>query len=162
MVVLGIDPGIAITGWGIVEKKGHQQWKTIAYGAVRTKVGVPFPDRLSLIFNGIRTVIDRYSPEVVAVEQLFFAKNKKNIILVSHARGAILLAAAESGIPISEYTALQVKRALVGYGRAEKIQMQKMVKAFLKLKEIPKPDDVADALAVAICHVNSAKINSLG
>ncbi len=159
MLVLGIDPGFAITGWGIVEKKGHQQWKAIAFGAVKTKAGVPFPERLSEIFTQLRTVIERYSPEVVAVEQLFYAKNKKNTILISHARGAILLAASLSGIPVSEYSALQVKRAVVGYGRAEKIQIQKMVKSFLKLKEVPKPDDVADALAVAICHINSAKIN---
>lgn len=158
MIVLGIDPGTAITGWGVINKKGHQEWDTIAFGAIITTPKELFPERLRKIFRGIKTVIDKYKPEVVAVEQLFSAKNKKNTILVSHARGAAILAAAEYGLPVSEYSALQVKRALVGYGRAEKSQMQKMVKAFLKLREIPKPDDVADALAVAICHINSAKI----
>jgi crossover junction endodeoxyribonuclease RuvC len=161
MIVLGIDPGSSITGWGVISKASSSGWETMGYGVIKTDSSAPFALRLSQIFRQLSKIIQDYKPETVAVEQLFFSINKKNVILVSHARGAALLAASEAGVPVAEYSVLQVKSSLVGYGRAEKGQMQKMVKAFLKLKEIPEPDDIADALAVAICHINSEKMNKI-
>lgn len=154
MIVLGIDPGIAIVGYGVVEQMGNS-YKVIDYGAITTDSKTPTPKRLELIHRGLGQLIEKYQVEAMAVEELFFNKNVKTAIQVAQARGVILLSGEEKNLPIYEYTPLQVKQGVVGYGRAEKSQVQIMVKTLLNLKEIPKPDDVADALAVALCHCHT-------
>lgn len=151
MRILGIDPGTAITGFGVIDKNG-QKLSLVTAGVVRTPTKQALPERLETIFNELTSLIKECQPEQIAVEQLYFAKNVTTAMSVSHARGVILLAARQAGLPIGEYTPLQVKQAITGYGRAEKAQMQAMVKNILGLQQIPKPDDAADALAVAICH----------
>lgn len=155
MIVLGVDPGIAITGYGLVEED-NGSLKTIDYGVVTTPPNMKMSDRLIKIYDSVSHIISLYKPDAVAVEELFFNKNVKTALIVGHARGVAILAAAKKGIPIYEYTPLQVKQAVVGYGRAEKNQVQQMVKLLLRLKEIPKPDDAADALAVSVCHIHCA------
>lgn len=157
---MGIDPGIAILGYGLVEYKGNS-FKVIDYGAVTTEAGTPMSHRLMIIHKELTELLEKYKPEAFAVEELFFNKNIKTALTVGHARGVAVVAAANMNIPIYEYTPLQVKQAIAGYGRAEKKQMQQMVKVLLNLKEVPKPDDVADALAVAICHGNSSNFAHL-
>lgn len=155
MRILGIDPGYAILGYGLIEKKGNR-FKVIHYGAVTTDAKMEMPDRLKVLYNSLMEIISEYEPEVASIEELFFNTNAKTAILVGQARGVAVLACANSGLEIAEYTPLQIKQALVGYGRAEKKQVQLMVKTILNLKEIPKPDDTADALAAAVCHGHSA------
>lgn len=155
MRVLGIDPGIAIVGFGFIDKAGHKL-TPVQYGAIQTEAHTPPEERLIQIYDSACALMDRYKPDTVAVEKLFFNKNVTTAFAVGQARGVIILAAAQRGLPVAEYTPLQVKQAVVGYGKAEKRQVQEMVKMFLKLSAIPKPDDVADALAVAICHAHSA------
>ncbi len=154
MIILGIDPGLAIVGWGVIEYK-NARFRTIAYGALQTPAGMRTEERLKKIYEGMKELIDTYHPESVAVEELFFNTNITTGIRVAEARGVILLAAEQSGISIQEYTPLQVKQAVVGYGRAEKKQVITMVTMLLGLKTPPKPDDTADALAIAICHAHS-------
>ena len=156
MIILGIDPGIAIVGYSIVECTGNK-FKAIDYGAIRTESDTLFPDRIKIIYDRLIEIIERYNPDDLAVEELFFNKNVKTAIKVGQARGVEILAAVNKGLNIYEYTPLQIKQAVVGYGRADKSQVQEMVKILLNLKEKPKPDDVADALAVAICHGSSLK-----
>lgn len=151
MKILGIDPGTAITGYGVIGYSGGN-FKVYHYGAVRTDPGIGLPARLGLIYRGLTGLISQYRPDHLAVEELFFNKNVKTALAVGHARGVAVLAAVESEIPVFEYTPLQVKQAVVGHGRAAKEQVQFMVRALLGLKEKPSPDDVADALAVGICH----------
>lgn len=151
MVILGIDPGTAICGFGIVEKNNYQ-FKLIDYGAVNTPATMSLEERLVRIYDGICLLIDRYHPDEMAVEELFFNNNAKTALSVGQARGVILLAGAHKQVPLYEYTPLQVKQGIVGYGRADKKQVQFMVKTVLQMKETPKPDDAADALAIAICH----------
>ena len=160
MIILGIDPGIATTGWGII-KNQDSKIKLQDYGCIKTDAKSKFPVRLDIIHKELKKIINRYKPDVVAVEELFFAKNVKTAINVGHARGVVILAAVESSVPVMEYTPLQVKQALVGYGRAEKRQMQNMLKVLLGLDKIPKPDDASDALAVAFCHINSEKVSRI-
>ena len=160
MIILGVDPGIAIVGYGIIEYKGNK-FKIINYGAITTPPNRSLSDRLKIIFDQMNELIRIYKPEVVAVEELFFNKNVKTALAVGHGRGVVLLAAVNAGLEVFEYTPLQVKQGIVGYGRAEKIQVQQMVKAILALETIPKPDDVADALAVAVCHAHSANMNGI-
>lgn len=155
MIILGVDPGIAIMGYGLINYEGNRL-SVIDYGAVTTEPKSSMPERLSIIYRGLKDIINKYNPEAFSVEELFFNKNVKTALTVGHARGVILLAAYEAGLNIYEYTPLQVKQAIVGYGRAEKIQIQQMVKIILNLSSIPKPDDAADALAIAICHANSS------
>ena len=155
MRVLGIDPGYAIVGWGVVEYAGNR-FAPVDFGAVCTDAGVPFERRLDEVYTGIKEVIARTKPEVLAIEKLFYQHNQTTVIGVAEARGVILLAAAQCGVPIYEYTPMQVKQAVVGYGLAEKKQVMDMVKRLLKLKAVPRPDDAADALAIAICHARSA------
>lgn len=155
LLILGIDPGIAILGFGLVRYEANK-FTVIDYGAITTNAGTPMSSRLTQIYNELIDLIERYKPDAFAVEELFFNKNIKTALTVGHARGVAVLAGAKSGIQVYEYTPLQVKQAVVGYGRAEKSQIQQMVKILLNLREIPKPDDVADALAVAICHGNSS------
>ena len=154
MVILGIDPGIAIVGYGVIEYVGNK-FNVIDYGAITTKAGMKVEDRLSEIYNSLNDIINKYKPEFMAIEELFYNKNAKTVISVAEARGVTLLSAARKNIPIFEYTPLQVKQAVVGYGRAEKKQVQQMTKILLNLEKVPKPDDTADALAIAICHAHS-------
>ncbi len=161
MIILGIDPGFAIVGVGIIEYKGNK-FRTIDYFALTTKAHTPIEERLKIIYDGITEAINEYKPDFIAVEELFFNNNAKTAIQVGQARGVILLAGVNANLPIYEYTPLQVKQAVVGYGRADKTQIQQMVKAILNLSEIPKPDDVADALAIAVCHAHSYKMVKTG
>lgn len=155
MVVIGIDPGLALMGFGVVESDGYR-FKVHDYGVIETKAHTDDGERLLQLWNGLNALIEKYKPDAVSVEELFFNKNVKTAITVAQARGVALLAVKTNGIPLYEYTPLQAKQAVVGYGRAEKTQIQQMVKTILNLKEIPKPDDAADALAIAITHINNA------
>lgn len=160
MIILGIDPGIAIVGFGVVKKEGSQM-KPIQYGSIVTEAGLRTETRLKQIYDAMTHLLDKYKPNVMAVEKLFFNRNVTTAFTVGQARGVMLLAAEEAQVGVAEYTPLQVKQAVVGYGKAEKHQVQEMVKMLLGLAEKPKPDDVADALAVAICHGHSSQINTL-
>lgn len=155
MRVLGIDPGYAIVGYGVVDCASGR-FSPVDYGAVTTPAGMDFNRRLELIFRGLCEVIDKTKPEAMAIEKLYFNTNTTTAIEVAEARGVILLSARLAGIPIFEYTPLQVKQAVTGYGRAAKEQIQEMVKMLLRLKAVPKPDDTADALAIALCHGQTA------
>ena len=150
MIILGIDPGIAIVGYGIIEYKNNK-FKVIDYGAIFTPASISTTKRLEKIYKGIDILIKNYNIDEVGIEELFFNKNVKTAITVAQARGVILLACSHNDKPIYEYTPLQVKQGVVGYGRAKKLQVQQMVEIILNLKEIPKPDDAGDALAVALC-----------
>ncbi len=154
MIILGIDPGLAIVGWGVIEYK-NTHFTTLAYGSIQTPTGLRTEERLLMIWRGMRELIETYHPDAMAVEELFFTNNITTGIRVAEARGVILLAAEEAGIPMQEYTPMQVKQAVVGYGKAEKKQVITMVTMLLGLKKPPKPDDTADALAIAICHAHS-------
>ncbi len=155
MRILGIDPGYATIGYGIVEYDNFH-FKTIAYGAVKTTPDKAFCDRICDIYDDINTIINKYRPDCVSIEKLYFNTNTTTAIDVAQARGVILLAVRKTGIEIYEYTPLQVKQSITGYGRAQKHQMMEMVKNLLQLKSIPRPDDTADALALAICHGHCA------
>lgn len=156
MIILGIDPGTATTGYGLIKKTGPKL-ELIDYGCVLTAAKMPLPDRLEILSKELEEIIRKYRPVQMAVEELFFAANSKTALSVGHARGVILLEGKKQGLDLFEYTPLEVKMAITGYGRAEKRQIQEMVKALLLLQDIPKPDDAADALAVAICHANTCK-----
>jgi crossover junction endodeoxyribonuclease RuvC len=157
MLVLGVDPGTAITGYGIVRSDG-EVLEPVTYGVITTAAGEPFSRRLQHLYRELLALIDRYHPSEGSVEELFFARNARTALSVGHARGVILLALAEAGLAIYEYTPLQVKQAITGYGRATKDQVQQMVRLLLCLGEIPQPDDAADALAIAICHAHSSSV----
>lgn len=154
MIVLGIDPGFAITGYGVVDYTGNR-FKTLDYGAVSTGTDQEFCNRLLCIYENINKLIETYRPDFVAVEELFFNTNAKTALKVGQGRGVAILCAALNNIKVFEYTPLQVKQAVCGYGKAQKAQVQQMIKVLLNLKDIPKPDDAADALGVAICHAHS-------
>ena len=154
MIILGIDPGLAIVGWGVVEYRSGK-FKTLGYGAIRTPAGTRTEERLAGIYRDLNTVIDHFKPDEMAVEELFFTNNITTGIRVAEARGIVLLCGEQKGLRIAEYTPMQVKQAVVGYGRAEKKQVMTMVTSILGLKEVPKPDDTADALAIAVCHGHS-------
>ncbi|MDK2820173.1 MAG: crossover junction endodeoxyribonuclease RuvC [Clostridia bacterium] len=155
MLILGIDPGTAIVGYGLVQvTSGRPQ--AIDYGCIRTKAKDKASLRLVTIYDKIKDLIKKHQPDTIAVEELFFNKNTRTALSVGQARGVILLAAAHSGLPIAEYTPLEVKQAVTGFGRAPKDQIQRMVKVLLNLETIPKPDDVADALAIGLCHASFA------
>ncbi|ACL69983.1 crossover junction endodeoxyribonuclease RuvC [Halothermothrix orenii] len=158
MVILGVDPGLAIVGYALIEKQGNK-YRVIDYGSINTPSKLESVDRLKIIHTDMVNIINKYNPDQMAVEKLFFNKNVKTAIEVGQARGVILLAGSQARLKIYEYTPLQVKQAVAGYGRAHKSQVQRMVKALLNLNEIPKPDDVADALAISICHGNSYRLN---
>lgn len=155
MRILGIDPGYAIVGFGIVDYQGSQ-FRTVEYGAITTEAHTDFGNRITCIYDDMNYLLDKYRPQTIAIEKLFFNTNKTTGILVAEARGVILLSAAKHNIPVSEYTPLQVKSAVVGYGVAEKHQVMDMTRRILHLQDIPKPDDAADALALAICHGHCA------
>ncbi len=157
--VMGIDPGIAIVGFGFIDKNGSKL-TPVQYGCIQTEAHTPDEDRLLHVYEGTVQLIEKYQPDTVAFEKLFFNRNVTNAMSVSQARGVMILAAKQKGLPIAEYTPMQVKQAVVGYGKAEKRQVQEMIRMFLNLQKIPKPDDVADALAVAVCHAHSYLLNS--
>ncbi|HDR46132.1 MAG TPA: crossover junction endodeoxyribonuclease RuvC [Geoalkalibacter subterraneus] len=157
MRILGIDPGSRATGWGLIEKQGNRLLH-IDNGVITTRAAEPLGDRLGTIYQHLSGVITRYAPTAVAVEEIFMAKNARSALKLGHARGVALLAGFNHDLPIAEYSALQVKSAVVGYGRADKKQIQEMVRILLKLPEIAQ-EDASDALAVAICHAHSAGIN---
>lgn len=154
MVILGIDPGLAIVGWGVVQYRANR-FAPMAYGAIQTKAGEPVEDRLQQIYHRLSEIIEKYKPDAIAVEELFWNTNVTTGIVVAEARGVILLCARMHDIPVFEYTPMQVKQAVVGYGKAEKKQVISMVTLMLGLKEPPKPDDTADAIAIAICHAHT-------
>ena len=155
MVVMGIDPGYAIVGWGAVECKSGV-CKPLGFGAVTTDAGTDFNRRLTVIYDDISYLLKRCRPDAVAIEKLYFTTNQKTAIMVAQARGVVLLAAQKQEIPIFEYTPLQVKTTVTGYGKAKKPQVMEMTRRLLKLKEVPKPDDPADALAIALCHIQAS------
>lgn len=155
MIVLGIDPGYAIVGWGVIEAVGGR-FRPIACGDISTPAHTDLEERLQTIYEEVNRIIEKYRPDEMAIEELFFNTNITTGIKVAEARGVILLAARQHGLGIAEYTPLQVKQAVVGYGLAEKRQVIAMVTSILKLKQAPKPDDTADALAIALCHGQSA------
>ncbi len=151
MRILGIDPGYAIVGYGVLDFEKNR-FHTVAYGAITTDAHTDFQDRLTEVYDQVNEVIRISNPEALAIERLFYTTNQKTVIQVAQARGVILLRAAKNGLPVYEYTPLQIKQSVTGYGKAVKKQVQEMTKTILKLDSIPKPDDTADALAVAICH----------
>lgn len=154
MRILGIDPGTAIMGWGLIEKH-DAKIKPLKYGCIETKSSVPMPLRLSEIYGALSDIINREKPDHLAIEEIFYFKNEKTIISVAQARGVAIVCAENHNIPVYEYTPLQVKQALTGYGRADKKQMQEMVRITCRLDHCPKPDDAADAMAVAITHAQN-------
>lgn len=160
MLVLGLDPGLAITGYGLVAAAG-QSLSPLAYGVIRTPTDASLAERLSRLYHQVRELIAEHRPDVAAVEELFFSSNARTAMTVGHARGVLLLALSESKLPIVEYTPMQVKLAVTGYGGAGKLQMQEMVRLLLGLEHVPRPDDAADALGVAICHHHSARLREL-
>ena len=161
MAVIGIDPGTALTGYGIVEELPDQSLQVIDFGVIRTDSTEKPEIRLRKIFSQLNEILSLHKPETGAVEKLFFQRNTRTAMSVGQARGVAILSLAEAGISVSEYSPVEIKQAVVGYGKASKNQVQQMVKTLLNLQEIPKPDDAADALAVAICHIHSRKMLAL-
>ena len=155
MIILGIDPGYAIVGWGVIEY-AHSTFRVLGFGAITTDAQTPFPQRLQIIYNDMCYIFNKYKPEVMSMEKLFYNSNQKTVIDVAQARGVITLSARMNGKDIFEYTPLQVKQSVTGYGRAEKKQVMEMTRSILDLPAVPKPDDTADALALAICHAHSS------
>lgn len=155
MRILGIDPGYAIVGYGVIDYVGNH-FTVVDYGAITTPAGMDFNRRLELIYDEMNVLFAAQKPEAMAIEKLFYNTNAKTVIDVAQARGVLALAAQKNGVPMYEYTPLQVKQSVVGYGRAEKKQVQEMIKIILKLDKVPKPDDTADALAMAVCHAHTS------
>jgi crossover junction endodeoxyribonuclease RuvC len=162
MLVIGIDPGTASTGYGLIRQSTDGQLALVDYGLISTAAGRPLPARLLDLYSALTDVLEQYRPDTAAVEQIFFQRNVKTALMVGQARGVALLSLARIEIPVDEYTPSEIKLAVSGYGNADKVQMQTMVKALLSLDHLPQPDDAADALAVAICHCHSQKIRHLG
>ena len=160
MLILGIDPGYAIIGWGVIRYE-RGRYIPVDFGAITTEAGLPFNRRLEMIYDQLSALLDTHHPDAVSVEKLYFQTNAKTAIDVAQARGVIMLALQQHGVPVYEYTPLQVKQSVVGYGRAEKKQVQEMTKQLLGLSAVPKPDDTADALAMAICHAHCSGSNYL-
>ena len=161
MLVIGIDPGTASTGYGLIREDESGEIVAVKYGVIKTSPSLPMAKRLLDLFNQLNNIITLHRPQSAAVEKLFFQKNVKTAISVGQARGVALLSLAQAGLIVAEYTPLEVKQAVVGYGAAEKPQVQQMVRILLDLDQIPRPDDAADALAVAICHIHSKRIQSI-
>jgi crossover junction endodeoxyribonuclease RuvC len=160
VLVLGIDPGTAITGYGLVHEQ-DDGLSLVECGVVTTPSSQPLPERLQTIYRSLSDVIRRCQPEQAAVEELFFSRNVRTALSVGHARGVALLALADAGLPIYEYKPLEIKQAVAGYGGADKQQVQEMVRMLLNLDRVPQPDDAADAVAVAVCHIHSARMAAL-
>ena len=161
MLVIGIDPGIATTGYGLVHERQDGSLETLAYGAILTPANTPLAERLLDLHNQLTQLLLLHKPQSGAVEKLFFQRNVRTAINVGQARGVAMLALAQAGVLVAEYTPLEVKQAVVGYGGADKNQVQQMVRALLELPEIPRPDDTADALAIAICHLHSYRLREV-
>jgi crossover junction endodeoxyribonuclease RuvC len=161
MLVIGIDPGTATTGYGIVAEDPHGNLAAVTFGVIQTPAGDPMPSRLKYLYEQLSDLIALHRPDSSAVEKLFFQSNVKTAITVGQARGVILLSLANANLPVAEYTPLEIKQAVVGYGAADKNQVQQMVRALLSLEDIPRPDDAADALAVAICHIHNARMRAV-
>jgi len=161
MAVIGLDPGSAITGYGILDESADHSLKVIAYGVLRTAADQPLALRLRALYAQLNEILVLHQPQSGAVENLFFQRNVRTALAVGQARGVLLLALAQAGISVAEYNPMEVKQAVAGYGKADKAQMQQMVKLLLGLDEIPRPDDAADALAIAICHIHSRRFNAL-
>lgn len=161
MLVLGVDPGTAATGYGLVQENQDGSLEAVAYGAIRTSAELEMPERLLELFHQLNQLILLHRPESGAVEKLFFSRNVRTALSVGQGRGVVLLSLAQAGLPVAEYSPLEVKQAVVGYGGADKNQIQQMVKALLNLEAIPHPDDAADALAIAITHLHSARYTRL-
>ena len=160
MLVLGIDPGTAITGYGLV-REDDEGSVLVGYGVITTPADQLLPQRLQTIYHGLTAIIAQHQPDQVAVEELFFSRNVRTALSVGQARGVVLLAAAEAGLPLHEYKPLEVKQTVAGYGGADKRQVQEMVRLLLHLEQVPEPDDAADAVAVAVCHIHSARMRAL-
>jgi crossover junction endodeoxyribonuclease RuvC len=156
MRILGIDPGTSLTGFGVIEETAGAI-AVVAYGVITTSADTPMPERLRELHQELGNILSLHAPHCAAVERLFFQRNVRTAIAVGQARGVVLLALAQSGLPVGEYTPLEVKQAVTGYGAADKRQVQEMVRVLLQLNEIPRPDDAADALAIAICHAHTAR-----
>lgn len=169
-IILGIDPGTATTGYGVIRVRpdaettegGLGTVETLTYGVIQTTPDEPMPERLLSLYRGLREIVQTYHPQEAAVEQLFFGRNVTTAVTVGQARGVALLVIAEAGLPISEYKPAEVKQTVAGFGRADKRQMQRMVQTLLSLNSLPRPDDAADALAVALCHFRFARVRALG
>jgi len=161
MLVIGIDPGTAITGYGLVREDERGDLHAVAYGVITTPARLPMPQRLLILHRELQDILTLHRPQSGAVEKLFFQRNVTTAISVGQARGVALLGLAEAGLDVMEYTPMEIKQAVAGYGGADKHQVQYMVRALLNLEEIPRPDDAADALAVAICHLHSARTRRL-
>jgi len=160
VLVLGIDPGTAITGYGLVREE-EEGLVLVGCGVITTPADQLLPQRLQAIYRGLTTIIAQHRPDQVAVEELFFSRNVRTALSVGQARGVVLLAAAEAGLPLHEYKPLEVKQTVAGYGGADKRQVQEMVRMLLQLERVPEPDDAADAVAVAVCHIHSARMRAL-
>jgi crossover junction endodeoxyribonuclease RuvC len=161
MLVIGIDPGTATTGYGLVRERQDGSLEMAAYGVILTPANTPLPERLLELYHQLVELLALHQPQSGAVEKLFFQRNVRTALSVGQARGVALLALAQAGVPIAEYTPMEIKQAVVGYGGADKQQVQQMVRALLELPDIPRPDDAADALAVAICHIHSYRMRGL-
>ncbi len=161
MVILGIDPGTATTGYGLITEDADGNARLLRCGAILTPAHTPMAQRLQSIYNDLNALLAEWRPAALAVEELFFSRNVTTALAVGQARGVVLLAAAQAGVAIFEYKPAEVKQALVGYGGADKRQMQEMVKIMLGLDAVPRPDDAADAVAIAICHLHSARMRNL-
>ena len=158
MIILGIDPGTAITGYGVLETRQGKQC-LLGYGVIETSADMRMESRLCMIHEKLKSIIEIYQPDEMAIEQLFFHRNNKTVITVAQSRGVLIMTAASAGLEIAEYTPLQVKQAVCGYGKADKKQVQFMVQNILTLPKPPKPDDAADAIAIALCHSQSRRLN---
>ncbi len=161
MLVIGIDPGTAITGYGLIRDDSTGNLSVVGFGVIQTPTKMPMPERLLQLYRQLKEIILLHRPDSGAVEKLFFQRNVRTAMSVGQGRGVAILALAEAGVPIIEYTPLEIKQAVAGYGGADKQQIQQMVRVLLQLEQIPQPDDAADALAVAICHVHSARLKGL-
>lgn len=161
MIILGIDPGFGTMGYGVIDKRPNGDCVPVGYGVIKTPTDETFPVRLAMLEDGLNELYKKFKPEEISVEELFFSKNVTTGIQVAHARGVILLSAIKYCGKLFEYTPNQIKQALTGYGKADKIQMMHVVQSILRLKQVPRPDDAADALAVAICHAHTSRFNNL-
>lgn len=161
MIILGIDPGLATMGFGVLDKDGAGNCRAVDYGVVVTPKEETLPVRLAMLEEGVNKIVDKYNPEEIALEELFFTKNITTGIAVAQARGVILLSCVKRCGKLFEYTPMQIKQALTGYGRADKQQIQQVVTSLLRLKNIPRPDDAADALAIALCHAFTSRFGAL-
>ncbi|MBU0952240.1 MAG: crossover junction endodeoxyribonuclease RuvC [Elusimicrobia bacterium] len=164
MIVLGIDPGLARCGWAVIEQKPNKENSIVGFGCIETPAKMDLPQRLSILYSSLENIIKKYKPQIASLEKQYLFQNAKSVLATSQARGVILLAMSSSNLEIREYNPKQVKISVTGYGAADKQQIQRMVKIILKLKEIPKPDDIADAMAVGLCHLNSfdSRLQTLG